>query len=130
MATFRKIHANLWCDPAFAALDADGKLRVLEDIAHNRVPPEFERYAGPRFRVAGKVKNRPDLYTAAWRKTRARILREQGTICFYCKADCSADPTVDHVNPVCKGGDPNEQTALVVSCRPCNSSKGGKEGWK
>ncbi len=130
MATFRKVSGYIWSDPAFAALSADQKIMTLEAISRNRPPAGFERFAGPRFRVAARAKRRPDLYTAAWRRTRHRVISEQGTTCFYCACDCAPDPTVDHVRPVAAGGDPNEQMALVVSCRPCNSRKGGREGWR
>lgn len=75
-------------------------------------------------------KRRPDLYSATWRKIRTTVLAEQGTTCRYCGVDCSDDPTVDHIRPVCSGVSPFEAGNFAVSCRRCNSVKGGREGWQ
>jgi hypothetical protein len=44
-------------------------------------------------------------------------------------ANCGStqDLTVDHIIPVSKGGG-NERSNLRTLCRPCNSSKGAKDG--
>lgn len=52
-------------------------------------------------------------------------LRDDG-ICAYCNSALPDDDfTIDHVQPVCKGGG-DEPENLTVACRSCNSSKGGK----
>ena len=71
-----------------------------------------------RPRRVGRARRR-DLDTAERRKLRRRDLRP-GVRCF----DRGAAATeLDHVYPVSKFG-PN--TAVVPSCKPCNSAKGDK----
>lgn len=88
----------------------------------------FKRYFGSTFRITDKAKRRPDLYSSKWIAMRKRVIQEDGTICSYCGSDCSSDPTVDHVIPICHGGEIVREN-LVVACRHCNSKKGGREGW-
>jgi hypothetical protein len=127
---YRKIGVRIWFDPEFRRLSIAEKLDVLEAIVFNRPSPEFADYAGPKWRQADSPKRRPDLYTAAWRALRLEVLKARGTVCEYCGRDCSDDPTVDHVRPVVAGVDPYDRANLMVSCRPCNSRKGGHEGWE
>lgn len=60
---------------------------------------------------------------------RRTILERDAPLCVYC--GCEHGPfEVDHRVPLAKGGG-NDLTNLVVACRPCNRSKGGKtvEEW-
>lgn len=61
--------------------------------------------------------------TARWRRVKARVLRRDRYVCFYCGGQAT---TVDHVRPVSKGGDPYDEGNLVASCVPCNLSKGDR----
>lgn len=130
MSRYRKIDSHIWHDRAFRALPASRKISIIRSIVWDAAPPEFAHFVGPMFRVADSPKRRPDLYSAQWRAIRLRIIDEQGTICVYCGEDCGHCPTVDHVRPVGAGADPFDEANLVVSCRPCNSRKGGREGWR
>ena len=58
-----------------------------------------------------------------WKKTRKRIIARDQGICAYCGAENAT--TVDHVIPVARGGDDNENN-LVCACVRCNTSKGKK----
>jgi len=128
-AKYRKVACRIWQDPTFEALSVARKIEVIEAIVRNKPPLGFEEFCGPSFRIReGQPKRRPDLYSADWRRVRLEVIAEQGTVCAYCGCDCSEDPTVDHKVPVSRGGT-HCKTNLVVSCRPCNSQKGGMEGW-
>jgi len=65
---------------------------------------------------------RPDHHT--WRSLRMKILSRDDFTCRYCGKK-SPTMTVDHVMPVTRGGDHNEEN-LVAACRSCNSKKGNK----
>lgn len=76
-------------------------------------------------------KPRRDSNGAAWRKARARVLREEST-CANCGIivdkrahwlDPSA-PQVDHIVPFSKGGHPTARDNLQLLCRRCNRAKG------
>lgn len=53
------------------------------------------------------------------------LLREQRGRCAYCRKDITKQYAVDHVVPVRLGGSSNRSN-LQLTCRICNSSKGGK----
>lgn len=60
------------------------------------------------------------------KKLRFEVLKRDGFTCQY----CGAHPpqvllVVDHVTPVCEGGD-NNMDNLVAACEPCNQGKGGR----
>lgn len=58
-----------------------------------------------------------------------RVTSHYGEVCFYC--GCEEGPfEIDHVFPWSRGGGHTFEN-LVVSCRPCNRSKGSKtiEEW-
>jgi 5-methylcytosine-specific restriction endonuclease McrA len=65
-------------------------------------------------------KDRPDLRTQEWKRTRAFILERDSGICYSCGGDAD---TVDHVIPHSKGGG-NEPGNLIAMCRRCNGLKG------
>jgi 5-methylcytosine-specific restriction endonuclease McrA len=48
-----------------------------------------------------------------------------GYRCAYCTADCSENPTIDHLIPLSKGGG-NTLDNLVIACYTCNFRKGNK----
>lgn len=62
------------------------------------------------------------------RRVRLKILAAQDGRCFYCTAKLSnTKSTTDHVIPISKGGT-NEQSNMVVACKPCNNAKGDRTG--
>ena len=63
------------------------------------------------------------VYGSAWRKMRTYILARDGHTCQYCMAPAT---TVDHVNPVSKGGELLNPENLVAACVSCNSKKQDK----
>lgn len=77
------------------------------------------RIGGGKWRVASLSK-----------KTTQRILARDGSCCAYCGSE--AGPFhIDHIKPVCKGGQDHDLN-LTVACWQCNLSKGGKtlSDWK
>jgi 5-methylcytosine-specific restriction endonuclease McrA len=65
------------------------------------------------------------VYGSAWRKMRVYILARDGHTCQYCSAPAT---TVDHVEPVAKGGEILNPENLVAACVSCNSKKQDKPG--
>lgn len=65
--------------------------------------------------------SRPEWSRAAYPAAFAR----DGYKCRYCGADCTIDPTIDHVRPRVQGGG-DGLANLVVCCRPCNLRKSGR----
>ena len=63
------------------------------------------------------------VYGSAWRKMRRYILARDNFTCQYCMAPAN---TVDHVNPVSKGGEILNPENLVAACVSCNSRKQDK----
>lgn len=50
--------------------------------------------------------------------------KTHGGSCFYCgKGVAKGQATIDHVEPICRGGKSEIQN-LVIACKPCNASKG------
>lgn len=68
--------------------------------------------------------------TAEWKKLSAQVIKRDGGVCYYCGTD---DPTevmtADHITPRSKGGTDTLDN-LVCACRPCNSSKGNRTGYR
>ncbi len=52
---------------------------------------------------------------------RSQIKNRDGNQCVYCGS--SEELTIDHVRPLCKGGQTNSQNC-VTACRSCNQAKG------
>jgi 5-methylcytosine-specific restriction endonuclease McrA len=52
----------------------------------------------------------------------ACIAEDQDWKCFYCLADISLKPTIDHYIPLSRGGS-NWPVNIVAACKPCNSGK-------
>lgn len=61
--------------------------------------------------------------TAAWKRVRRLVLERDGWTCRYCGRPAQ---TVDHVEPVSRGGDPLDPENCVAACGSCNYSKGAK----
>lgn len=66
-------------------------------------------------------------YDGAWRKLVAEAIKRQ-PFCTYCgtRGSKANPPTGDHKVPVSKGGTARTVADLVVACRRCNSSRGGR----
>lgn len=64
--------------------------------------------------------------TIHWEQVKRDVLERDNYVCFYCKADVTEDPTVDHIQPSSKKGG-IEPTNLITACRSCNSSKGARD---
>ncbi len=66
----------------------------------------------------------PRYKTARWQKLRSWFLR-QNPLCFYCQRQGRATPatTVDHAQPVAKGGEFWDVENLRPACEACNYSK-------
>lgn len=58
-----------------------------------------------------------------YRKHLGAIIERDGYTCRYC--GCDNRLTLDHVQPRSRGGS-DDQSNLVLACKPCNSSKGAK----
>ena len=63
-------------------------------------------------------------------RLRRRLRRDQDGRCVYCGSQFGRDAHLDHVLPKVQGGDDSESN-LVLACRNCNLSKGGRtpEQW-
>lgn len=60
------------------------------------------------------------------KKLREKILKRDNYTCQYCRKQFSVeDLEIDHIRPVCLGGDSRESN-LVTSCWKCNQAKGTK----
>lgn len=57
------------------------------------------------------------------------LIRQFGRTCFYCGASKLKKFDVDHFIPLARGGS-NWPSNLVISCKPCNASKGAKMPWE
>ena len=71
----------------------------------------------PLYLVAGSADP-----AVGFKKALERAFKMHGGTCFYC-AKAITEMTVDHVEPVARGGSDALQN-LVISCKPCNSKKG------
>ena len=69
---------------------------------------------GPVFKLFRKRK-----YPHGWRVLRRFILTRDSNVCSYCGSKAT---TVDHVNPVSRGGN-HEEGNLAAACKSCNSRK-------
>ncbi len=73
---------------------------------------------GARCRTCTAVRKRVRNSNAAT----ARAVVQSSPVCTYCGS--TRDLTSDHVQPLARGGSNAERQ--VTSCRPCNSSRGGR----
>lgn len=63
---------------------------------------------------------------------RHKILNEFWWIgkCIHCNtkvvvsSDGSTDATIEHIDPLCNGGDPTDPKGLALACSGCNNEKG------
>jgi 5-methylcytosine-specific restriction endonuclease McrA len=63
--------------------------------------------------------------TAAWQRLRDQILERDGRICYVCHKP-GAD-TVDHINPVWKGGTDDPANLGAIHDKPCHRAKTARE---
>lgn len=62
-------------------------------------------------------------------RVRQRVLARDGFRCVYCARQLPAeDLTVDHVQPVARGGDHSDGN-LAAACQACNTRKGAMPAW-
>lgn len=59
---------------------------------------------------------------AEWKTIRLDVLERDGYVCQYCGEEANQ---VDHIVPVCQGGE-NDMDNLVAACVSCNCSKSGR----
>ena len=125
----KKLHADHY------KKTADRKIEYVKQYKiNNGTYGVYDKAAYIRYRDSGK-KRRIDLQRRV-RKTEAdldykitsnridQMLKEQNFTCKYCEKPL-VEYHVDHVVPLCKGGD-NSKENLVIACPKCNLSKGGK----
>ena len=67
-------------------------------------------------------RNKASSYTAD-PELRKKIFERDGEICCHCGA--TTDLTIDHIDPVVRGGEDTEDNIQIL-CRTCNSTKGGR----
>jgi hypothetical protein len=118
----------------FRSLLADGKIpsKCLSRIALNgflskdevssllQIVNEYHVVAQPILRGATSLRRMPKA------TLRNKIIERDGMKCRYCGRQLGKEEiTIDHIVPYSLGGK-TEFDNLVVSCRPCNSKKGGR----
>tara|TARA_Y100000034_G_scaffold109350_1_gene140586 strand:+ start:10159 stop:10662 length:504 start_codon:yes stop_codon:yes gene_type:complete len=55
------------------------------------------------------------------------IFKRDNYTCAYCLSVCNKENiTIDHIIPLCQGGDQKTWNNLITSCRKCNEKKGGR----
>ncbi len=125
----KKLHADHY------KKTADRKIEYVKQYKiNNGTYGVYNKAAYIRYRDSGK-KRRIDLQRRVWKEsadldykiTPNRIdlmLKEQNFTCKYCEKPL-IEYHIDHVIPLCKGGD-NSKENLVIACPKCNLSKGGK----
>ena len=68
-------------------------------------------------------------------ETRRQVAAKCGYKCYYCKRNIQTlkalgvKTNVDHLIPLSKGGNPTDESNLVLACFKCNNAK-GKEIWQ
>jgi DNA-binding transcriptional MerR regulator len=111
-----------------------GKGLTIEDIAQvaelNTAPAleqlnkvrssNAERQA--RYRERRRETPSSRMQDADWLSLSGAILRRD-KVCQYC--GCADDLSVDHITPICQGGE-DHPLNLVAACEGCNKSKGGR----
>lgn len=55
--------------------------------------------------------------------------RNQKKVCYWCGAKCGDDHTIDHYEPLSKGG-AHELSNLVIACRSCNLRKNARDPYE
>ena len=80
---------------------------------------------GHPLRLAINAKNAADqkVRDKVKRAMRKEIGERQEWRCVYCQRDISKSSSIDHIEPIERGG-PSEMDNLQLTCRRCNSSKG------
>ena len=95
---------NLAHSPASKELVCAVREVERDAVGQPRAWPRTDHFRSPRFR--------------------ARILKRDGGLCFYCLRPLRpGEWTLDHVNPVSRGGS-DSGSNVVATCVPCNWDKG------
>lgn len=77
----------------------------------------------------------PRTATTRWKRLRANLIRTRAHVCHHCGTQLNADAKrgepgsieVDHLEPYSRRPDLEfDRANLVLCCRPCNLSKGGR----
>jgi hypothetical protein len=90
-----------------------GKIRVSGEFLTAQILQDWRK-------EAAKSETRPAIPLSILQQ----VTEHHGDVCFYC--GCETGPfEIDHVKPWSSGGQHTFEN-LVVSCRPCNRSKGAK----
>ncbi len=102
-----------------------GKSHAAELTAYkrqyNKAHPEKKVMRSQRRKELVLLNGRNDLVPAQW----AGLLDYFQNRCAYCLRPMGADATIDHMRPLCKGGE-HTISNIVPACKPCNSKKGTK----
>lgn len=62
------------------------------------------------------------------KKLRFEVFKRDSFTCQYCGSSApDVVLNVDHIKPISKGGEEDDITNLITSCRDCNSGKGARE---
>src|SRR5690606_22564377 len=125
LATAPPLRAQPGTTPVTPSIVPPGGRQMLRPCAADGCPIPVERgYCADHAPKRDAARRSPSSYvtgTARWRRVKARVLRRDRHLCFYCGGHAT---TVDHVRPVSRGGDPFDERNLVASCVPCNLRKG------
>lgn len=99
---------------------ADGARHCLSEVPYRMVVfQQLNHHGKPLYLVAGM-----DAPAAGAEKALRRAHELHGGHCFYCKKPLGpGEITIDHVEPVRRGGR-DELQNLLIACDPCNSDKG------
>ena len=100
-----------------------------EDILDVARALENQSYGATTAKRTRDYRKRRNLSDKEWAALTAQVIERDGWICAYCDCDLENAPdirhAIDHVMPLSRGGT-NDLDNLVMSCQPCNSSKGDK----
>jgi len=107
---------------ALRARDYQGSKASIKQRAKDWAKDNPERIKIRHARDRAARRKSPGHFT----ETDLKVQHEkQGGLCFYCKAELENGGTVDHYQPLSKGGT-NYPDNIVLACWPCNNRKRAK----